>query len=466
MMPHFGRVETRQAGRFLFPAIVGYFVLRLTLLFHPGHTFDLDLYKEWLIKTGEFGLAKIYQTSSMDYPPLYAYILEPLAWIYSLLSRFGVTGGVVLTVLVKLPPMLFDLAIGGLLWRCGCLKGVSVGNGGRLAMTAAYLLNPAVLFDIAYWGQPDSIYSFFSLAAFVIVGCSVDRSASSWHSETGGYNALVICLAWGLLTLAALMKPLALPYFPFLLLLTVLVSGLRGVMTGMIAAIAVALAVFFPFLLSGEGSEVLRRVFSDLGAMPFTSANAHNLWWALGVWQDSEVPLIGHLTATHIGLVLFGISYVLLSWAIYRRWVLQNSSLLPVQILAGAGMVGFSFFIFSTHLHENHLFAIVALWSPLILEPGVWRKAFICTSLGVFINCVLHDPAMDHPFWPFTIGGSTRILHPPYLDRPYYVGELVALWLSVMFNLGVYGWALVGVLRPGSRNWLLRLWVSRLSTIS
>ena len=65
---------------------------------------------------------------------------------------------------------------------------------------------------------------------------------------------------------------------------------------------------------------------------------------------------------------------------------------------------------------------------------------------------------MDRPHWPYTLGGTTNILHPPYFDRPYFVGELVAIWLSVAFNLLVYAWAMAGLLRGGSQNWLVRLY--------
>lgn len=257
--------------------------------------------------------------------------------------------------------------------------------------------------------------------------------------------------------LAALMKPLALPYFPLLLFITVLLTGIRGAVVGMTTAMLTGFAVFLPFLLTGQGAEVFGRVFADIGAMPFTSANAHNLWWALGAWNDSEVPLIGPLTATQIGIALFAISCVAICWTAYRQYKIQRGMLLPSQILAVAAMAGFSFFIFSTHLHENHLFAVVALLTPLVLQHRVWKSLFILVSLGVFINCRLHDIPMDYPHWPYTIGGATGILHPPHYDRTYFVGELLALWFSVVANLAIYTWAMVGIFRPGSRNWLALL---------
>ena len=66
---------------------------------------------------------------------------------------------------------------------------------------------------------------------------------------------------------------------------------------------------------------------------------------------------------------------------------------------------------------------------------------------------------MDSPHWPYTIGGTTSIEHPPRFDRTYYVGELIAIWSSVLFNLVVYAVTMMGVLRAGPKNWLARLYV-------
>src|SRR5260370_7699810 len=122
-------------------------------------------------------------------------------------------------------------------------------------------------------------------------------------------------------------------------------------------------------------------------------------------------------------------------------------------------MVSFSFFIFSTHLHEHHLFATVPLLASFAVQHRVWRTVFVGVSLGVFINCWLHDIPMDSPHWPYTIGGMTSIEHPPRFNRTYYVGELVAIWSSVLFNLAVYAVTIMGVLRTGTKNCLSRLCV-------
>jgi hypothetical protein len=431
-----------------------YVFLRALLLVNPGITFDLDMYKEWLSKATEFGVSQVYRTSRMDYPPLYAYILLPFGWLYVGLTKCGLGGPATLTAMVKLPPLLFDLAIGWLLWRGMALDGKPIVA--RVIGVAAYLFNPAVLFLTAYWGGPDSIHSFFILASFMTIAYGA-RFLFRTEEADCNRSTVEITMAWSLLALAALMKPLGLPYFPLLLVFSLMFCGFRGTAVGMVTAVGVGLLIFSPFLARGEAIEVFNRVLSDIGAMPFTSSNAHNFWWLIGAWYYSEAPWIGPFTPTHVGLILFVLSYAALCWKAHRQYKFQDRTLSPSQILAVAAMVSFSFFIFSTHLHEHHLFATVPLLASFALRDRVWRNVFICVSLGVFVNCWLHDIPMDHPSWPYTIGGATRILHPPYLDRPYFVGELVAIWMSVAFNLIVYSWTMLGMFRGGSKNWLARL---------
>jgi Gpi18-like mannosyltransferase len=441
-----------------------YLFLRWRLLLNPGITFDLDLYKEWLTRAAEFGISQIYRTSRMDYPPLYAYILAPFGWLNSFLAARGLDSALVLTVLVKLPPLLFDFGIAFLVWRAMALQGKAFVF--RATAAAAYLFNPAVLFLTAYWGGPDSIHSFFILAAFVVLAYGERFFFRSQAEPAQARTSRVIIFAWISLTLAALMKPLGLPYFPLLLFLSVMFGGVRRAFMGMAAAVITGLVIFLPFLIYGDAVEVFKRVIFDIGAMPFTSSNAHNFWWLIGAWYYSEAPWIGPLTPTHIGLILFLASYAALCLKIWRQRKLQTGAIAPAQVLAIAAMISFSFFIFSTHLHEHHLFAAVPLMASFAMPDRVWRKVFACLSVAVFVNCWLHDIPMDTPHWPYTLGGLTAIEHPPRFDRTYYVGELVAIWSSVAFNLVLYAVTMAGVLWPGKRNWLARLYVAAAGSTS
>ena len=54
----------------------------------------------------------------------------------------------------------------------------------------------------------------------------------------------------------------------------------------------------------GRGAPALNE------AMPFTSVNAHNLWWLLGPWRDANAGET--LTPKFIGLTLFLVVYAVL----------------------------------------------------------------------------------------------------------------------------------------------------------
>jgi hypothetical protein len=255
-----------------------------------------------------------------------------------------------------------------------------------------------------------------------------------------------------LLALATLMKPLGAPYFPLLLVLSLALQGLAATAVGAGAAALTALAVFSPFLATRQGAEVLHRVLGDVRLMAHTSSNAHNLWWALGPWKNSEVPWLGPLTATQVGLGLFGVVYAAGLWKAHRLHRRQPDGIQTAQVLALAGLVGFSFFMFSTHLHENHMFMVIPLLLPLITAGRPWRWLFAAVSLGVFLNLVLHDLTIP-VHWPFTLGGPSGVTN-LHLKRPFFVAEIAAIQASTIFNLAVFAAFLWGIFRPGGRGLL------------
>ena len=432
----------------------GYGVIRLLLLLNHGYVSDLRKYARWMAQAVHFGVANIYRTSGMGYPPLYVYILQPLGKLYGWLAPGALENlqhTKLLTALIKLPPLGFDLGVSWLLyrWTRHHFQKKSV----AWVVAGAYLLNPAILFDGAYWGEPDSIHSFFILAAFITLGVGTRFWISGEQDTRSAGERSGLWLAWIFLTLATLMKPLGAPFFPLLFVFGILIYGIGRTALGMVAAAITTLVVFLPFLLTGQGLEVFHRVLTDVGhKAPFTSADAHNLWWLLGAWRNAEVPWLGPFTATQLAMVFFGAAYAVLLWKGYQLHRAQSEGIRPPQIMALSAMVGFSFFMLSTHLHENHLFMVIPLLAPLLLEDRVWRWLFIAVSVAVLANLLLHDLHFSKR-WPFTIGGVSQVRHAD-LPRPFYVTELLCIWISIIFNLMLYGLAMAGVLRG---RWLERL---------
>lgn len=414
----------RGAALFLFL----YLGLRGLLLLEPGYGADLTAYRRWAVTAARHGLAEIYRESDIDYPPLYAYLLLPLGEAYLRLAPGAGTreGGdpAVWVALAKLPPLAFDLLTGALLFAAGLrqerLAAEEAAPGSApprwsLLLPGAYLANPAVVFDSGYWGHPDSVHGFFVLAAFLL-------------AERGRAGP-----AFAALALATLAKPLGAPFFPLLAALVLARSGIRGLARGGAAAAGAGIAVFLPFLLSGQASSVLRRVALDLDAMPYTSVNAHNLWGAFGGWKLAEAPLLGPLSATQLGLGLFGLATLGLLWRAWPVWRAPGDAAAATGILASGGAT--AFFMLSTHMHENHLFAALPLLALALPAGGRWPRLFVALTAALLLNLVLHDPLIPGR-WPFTIGGETglpRLSH----GRVYFAFEWASVRLATAFGLGV-----------------------------
>jgi hypothetical protein len=487
----------------LVPLALGYALLRWVLLLHPGYVPDMNAYKRWALRASQEGIAQVYATSDMDYPPLYAWMLAPIGTVYGWIepratqvwtdpeASFVAANSRVFNLLIKLPPLFFDLGIGWLLFRLGrradADRAQARADAGRgsgpaprrrfpwsIVLPAAYLMNPAVIVDVAYWGQADSIHSFFVMAAFLALGfpgllriglpgrriavssasgggmeprggSPADRPARGWRDARSAWPA------WVLLALATLMKPLGLPFFPLLLVLTAVWCGWRGVVIGGLAAMATALVLFAPFLLAGQSASVFKRVVGDVSLMPYTSSNAHNLWWVLGAWKPADTPVVGPLSKTHFGILAFGISYLaLLGTARRERAAARGRLTGPMGLLLSLG-IAFSFFMLSTHMHENHLFLAVPLALALVPydRPGERTFALLAAALtvGVSLNLVLHDLAIPSRF-PFTLGGPTATMN-EHLKRPFYAAELAAVRFAVVWNLAVFATFLWAVLRRG-----------------
>ena len=492
---------------------LGYALLRWMLLVHPGYVADMNAYKRWALRASQEGIARVYATSDMDYPPLYAWILAPTGTIYGWIdpraaliwpdpadssaatassaaeASSAAAASKAFNLLIKFPPLLFDLGIGWLLFRLGkradavrsqTRSGAVGGLRKRrrlpwsLVLPAAYLMNPVVLMDVAYWGAPDSIHSFFVLAAFLTLGFPgllkirlPRRRATATSPVADGtaghpgppadaptrsrHEARSAWPAWVLLSLATLMKPLGAPFFPLLLVLTVVWCGWRGVVTGGLAALATVLVFFSPFLLAGQTASVFQRVVGDVSLMPFTSSNAHNLWWALGAWKPADNPVLGPFSLTHFGLLAFGTAYIaLLGTARRERAAARGRLTGSMGLLLSLGVV-FCFFMLSTHMHENHLFLAIPLTLALVPFDRPGERAFTllagALTVGIFLNLILHDPVLLTRL-PLALGGPTGTMNPD-LMRPFYAGELAAVRFAVLWNLAVFAAFLWAVLRRG-----------------
>ena len=441
-------------GRLVIATLAVLAVARIWLATTPGYPPDLNTYKLWSLQAGLHGVQTVYddragagdlqwRPGNYDYPPLYAYILAPIGAIYGRIHpgvARGLEGSRVLGFLVKIPPLVFDILIAALIGAIASRFGSWKGSRSRLGWGAAclYLMQPAVLFDSGYWGQPDVIHVFFVLLALILI--LVRRPEWGWVAAA----------------LGCLMKPLAAPFLPLLALATLLRSGPRRLGTGVAAALATGIVVFLPFIVTGRGPAVLQRVLFDVDVMPYTSVNSHNLWWLLGPWRSSQDPWIGPVNKTIVGLTLFGIAYVFILW---RLWKIERGRPAappgPEQtdlagedhwFIAAAG-VAFSFFFFSTHMHENHLFGAIPFLILLAHRGRGWTALALLVGLVSFINMANHDLILGNILFATDVPSALVIPGTAWqMPRTMYaIATANSIATTLLFAL--FAWASIRALR-------------------
>ena len=370
--------------------------LRLTIAYvlfpASGFESDLALYASWAATMAEHGPAGFYANAGFsDYPPAYLYLL----WLVGKLAPAGGAGD-----LVKIPPMVLDLAVGYAIYRLvrGWTWPGARGETLALAAAALYLFNPVSFYDSALWGQSDA-----AGALVLLLGV-----AALIRGNSEGAAALAAA--------AALVKPqfgvVLIPLVLFVLLRRHLVrpgsgprrrpwapAGLAALLTReqgwprLLTALAAAWAAFFVMALPfGMGPvEYLERMFGTAGQYGYLTVNAYNLWALLGAGGAPSLaeriqlerghpaaagagPGSGHRRRPARGRLRSGAACGQPSAD--DRWT----------IIVAATLLATAFFVLPTRVHERYIFPVFALMPLLAVVQRRWAIALLLLSVGAFIN--------------------------------------------------------------------------------
>jgi Gpi18-like mannosyltransferase len=239
------------------------------------------------------------------------------------------------------------------------------------AASAVYLVNPATLYDVAHWGQPDGAHSLFSILAVGLLGL-------------GSVPA-----AWAAIALAALAKPQAWSIGPLLALATIRSYGLLGLGRGMLSGVVAGIVVILPFVVSGRLDQLLSLPGTVSSVMPVVSADAHNLWWLIleprgldPIFIQDSARALGPLTYRVIAAALVAAVWLITYWLYWTR----RASLAEAAAL---GVLGW--FTFTTQAHENHLFFALPLLSLAWPSRRSLLVPFGVVSITLLLNMALHD---------------------------------------------------------------------------
>ena len=345
----------------------------------PGYPTDSAHYKYWTRLVTLEGIHRAYRGTWPEtyaiYPPVHLYYYRLVGEIYRQAAdptfELGrALGSPLLTFLLKVPAVLAHAAAAGMVYL---VARPHLGFGRALLAAAGYGLNPALVFTVSRWGQPDSVHTLFLLAGLGLLGA----------------GRVIPALA--ALGLAAMSKPQAWVLLPLAAWASLRWFGPGPALRGLGVGAAVGLGLGLPFILGGTVGELLTLPVQTASVMPVVSANAHNLWWLLTLGRGLTIPdsaaVVGPISYRAVGL---GLTIAALAAGLWR--VGDRPDRPGLWLLAAYS--GFSFFMLAPQVHENHLFFVPALLAPVFPAGGRVGAAFGLVSFTYLVNLVAEDPTL------------------------------------------------------------------------
>ena len=340
------------------------FLLRVLFFPLPGYPIDTNDFKIWMSTAANYGIRPFYNVTWSDYPPFNVYIF----WVFgSLGNSLNLFASNLSNYVVKLPPNLFDMATGFMIYAF-----VRSRLSFRVALfaSAVYLFNPAVIFNTAVWGQYDAIYTFFLILSLLLVFARKPELSA-------------IFLAIGLLT-----KPQGIALLPLVAFAIFIKFGWRRFLTSVAAFFAAVFVLILPFQWTNPITFLSKIYFGAYQGYAYTSINAFNIWGLQGFWKPDNIPFftlgtakIGYFFLS--GWILFGAVTIIMLYLVHKRLKMSGE----LVILFAAFVILFSFFMLPTRIHERYLFPALSVGALLV--PFLKKTRLI--YLGVSLTCLVNQ---------------------------------------------------------------------------
>jgi hypothetical protein len=346
----------------------------------------------------EHAYAGVYPETYLIYPPGMAYVYQAAARLAQWAPPLpGVAPEDWLRVCIKLLPIAGHTALGLTLF------GIVAAAGGYwrgLAAAALYAWNPAALFDLAYWGQADSLHTVLlalaSGALFLFPGWWPLRDRGRWRLAAQLAGPIAGVVVGALIAAAGLTKPQAWVFLPLVLWVTFRRAGPLGLAGAAAGGALAGWWIIQPWVRAGTLAD-MTSVFTNLTqVMPSVSANGHNLWWlklpgvALAVFDSTPVGGFGTWVAPHLvtHATLGRLGFGLLALLPLLRLTGPLSAKL---VLACAAYTAAGYFMTITQVHENHLFTAVPFLAAAAALDALFLLPLVTVSVCAFANMALHD---------------------------------------------------------------------------
>jgi dolichyl-phosphate-mannose-protein mannosyltransferase len=364
-------------------------------------TEDVLVWKTWSYGALAQGLTRVYgvggqpterglvrwgeRYTTVDYPPIALYELAAAGAVYRVVSpSFANTRW--LTVAVKLPGLVAEMALAFVLWRwIGRRYGRSAG---QWACTAHWA-NPAMILAGPVLGYLDPLMALPAVAAIL--------AASSGQAMLAGALLAIACLTKAQAVFVA-------PVVALALWNAGAAGRARRAAAGAVGAAVVSAVTLLPYVVAGAWRNLVQGVGSLL-RHDMLSADAANVWWLytyvmramyavkdLGVWGawTMQLRILGISTVVKLGypsprpvatLAVCGAA----AWALWRARRGADTTLM----LACAALIVHAYFVLGVQVHENHLYLAIPLLAGAAAARPRLRPVLVGASVVFALNLYL-----------------------------------------------------------------------------
>ncbi|MBR2942414.1 MAG: glycosyltransferase family 39 protein, partial [Clostridia bacterium] len=372
--------------------MLGFIVRYLLALGIEGYGVDMGCFSAWAGKMASGGPMNFYEEGYFcDYPPAYMLVLGAIGLIAN--AANVALGSMQMQVLLKMVPILCDIALAAVLYRVSARR---MGQRAALGMAALMALNPAFIIGGSCWGQIDSVLAILLL---VMLLCAQE---GRWR------------IAIPVFALAVLAKPQAGLLAP--LGVAALVKdvrekrSIREILYGIGGAVLVTLAVVIPFSIHQENPLWLVDTYvKTLQSYDYATLSTGNLMFLLGGnWVAGNTAVLGPVTYGTLGLVLMAASFVI-GIVVYMKGKGRESlflaSALTMQLI----------FVLGSKMHERYILPALALMlvayaltrDVRVLASAVIASAATAVNVGVVLA---YDYLIAPNLWLGYIIGALQLI--------------------------------------------------------
>ena len=417
-------INTEKTKQLLtFVLLAGFAVRRWYGLQNRAFWFDVECFKAWADATAYYGLDGMYHNGMfLDYPPGYMYVL----WFTNIIQTvFNLDfHSVIYTFIIKLPPILADLAGAYFIYKFASEK---LNEKWALFLSVSYTFCPALIYNSSVWGQIDSWYTLFMVLTLYFISCDNVVKASVIYA------------------LALITKPQALLFGPVLLFWVISKKNWKIFFKAVGTGLACMYLLALPFSQSFSPMWLINLYKNTFNGYRYFTVNAYNTYMLADLnWKSLDlIPGAGS-----INTVVILLCFVLCVWLYFS--IKDNS-----KIFTTALVLITVFFSFCTMMHERYMHPaiLLAMVAYIVTKNKGYFILYLTASAANFLNVSASfvsqydGVTITSPMYKFisvltivtALGAITIAAKKARTDNEFTLSLAVRRWLPIAMLCLFYG---------------------------